>query len=60
MFEEEEEIVDGWVEAEIERELAGLSHLTLQDLEEEGEEKEGEGGGGCYGDKGVSAKHNIV
>ena len=25
----------GWVEAELERELAGLAHLTLQDLEED-------------------------
>ena len=55
MFEEEEEIGGGWVEAEIERELAGLSHLTLQDLEEEDEVD-----GGCYGDKGVSGKRNNV
>lgn len=31
----------GWVESELERELAGLAHLTLQDLEEEEEEKSG-------------------
>ena len=34
MLEEEGEET-GWVEAELERELAGLAHLTLQDLEEE-------------------------
>lgn len=39
MFEEGE----GWVEAEIEKQLANLAHLTLQDLEEVG----------CHGDEEV-------
>ena len=30
-----------WVEAELERELADIAHLTLQDLEEEVEEEHG-------------------
>lgn len=39
MFEEEGE--EEWVESEIERQLADLAHLTLQDLEEEDS--------GCHG-----------
>jgi hypothetical protein len=42
---------DDWVEAEIKKGLAGLSHLTLRDLEdEEAEELESDG---CHGNKEV-------
>lgn len=37
----EEEGDVSWVEAELERELASLAHLTLQDLEQQEEEQLG-------------------
>ena len=40
---EERDYGADWVEAEIEKELDGLAHLTLQDLEDEEEEN------GCHG-----------
>lgn len=46
MFDEEGE--EGWVQSEIERELAGLAHLTAQDLEEEEE-----GDNSCHGNEEV-------
>lgn len=39
--------VEDWVEAEIRGELAGLAHLTLEDLEEEEEDS------GYHGNKEV-------
>lgn len=45
MFEPEGGENDGWVEAEIQRELSDLAHLTLQDLELEED--------GCHGDREV-------
>ena len=52
--EKETAVGDGedWVEAEIEGELAGLAHLTLEDLED----LEEENNGGYHGNKEV-CKH---
>lgn len=49
----EEEEAD-WVAAKIEEELAGLAHLTLEDLLEEEEEEEE---GGCHGNNEVLMPH---